>query len=508
MKQFPKISNEAELFTFLNEFEGYLRQKRETLSRLEYTKLIEKRLIPEIVPMQEELSALVSDPAFASIILAWDGQVEDPVLARRVGIWKKNLIHGKVDNHPEIMRLERELNDAMITYPYKVAGKESSLGAIRDILRTSPDRNLRHEAWLAKHAMSEELTPRLLELIALRNQVARETGFASYPDMTLELSGMSFSQVKKLLLELKEASDPIYHRVLADGKALLGLEEIEHWDLAYLLESLGGVDPVLFPKNKIAATLQKWALAHGTDLKALGIQMVEVDIPYNGLCFTLTEGEINILSNPADGHNSYRTMFHEMGHAFHSAYNRQTYPTFRHESGVFSESMAEVFGYVTRNVDWLREMGVNEEAILDLQKRLIAPWFHFLRERTAFALAEYEIYENPGVDPDAVLAQVECDVLGIAPVDTPRWAADAWYISYPIYWQNYVIADIIASQIHKRLREQFGGLHGHPEAFQEVQRAYIVPGNTIDWQERLLQHSGSDLSVDAIVEDLRVYLQD
>lgn len=506
-KCFPVIHTEDELLTFLNAFEKEFQEKREVISKLEYTQLLEKKINPDIARLQKELTTIVGNPAFENLIREWDGRVADSILQRRLTLWLKNLTQGKVRNHPEIMRLQRELNDTMVTYPYTLRGEKSDLGTLKDILRTSPDAELRKDAWLAKHAMSEAIAPKLAELIRLRNEVAQAMGYATYGDLLFSLEGMTFDDVKELLKNLTRDSDPVYRQILEDGKALLGLERIEAWDLMYLLETIGGIDTTLFPKSGIAGKLQSWAKAHGSDLPALGIEMVCTDIPYNGLCFTLREGEIRILSNPSDGHGSYRTMFHEMGHAFHSAYNQQEYHTFRHDSGIISESLAEVFGYVPRHTGWLQEMGFSEAEASDVQKRLVAPWFHYLRERTAYALAEYEIYENPSADPDAILARVESEVLGVAHDTTPRWAANAWYISYPIYWQNYVLADMLASQVHHKLSEQLGSLHGHPAAFIEVQNQYMVPGNTIDWQARLFKHTGSKLKADALVEDLKIYLK-
>lgn len=506
-KSFPVIHTEGELLIFLNAFEKEMQEKHEAISKLEYTQLLEKQINPEIAKLQREMTALVGNPAFESLIREWDGRVADTSLQRRLTLWLKNLTQGKVRHHPEIMRLQRELNDTMVTYPYRLRGDESDLGTLKDILRTSPDPELRKDAWLAKHAMSEAIAPKLAELIRLRNQVAAAAGYATYGDLIFGLDGMDFAEVKELLVNLTRDSDPVYHQILEDGKALIGLERIEPWDLMYLLETIGGVDTALFPKSGIRGALQNWAKAHGSDLSALGIEIVYTDIPYNGLCFTLREGEIRILGNPSDGHGSYRTMFHELGHAFHSAYNKQNYRTFRQESGLFSEGMAEVFGYIPRHINWLKEMGFSETEALAVQKRLVAPWFHYLRERTAYALAEYEIYENPSTDPDLILARMESKVLGVTQDQTPRWAANAWYISYPIYWQNYVLADILASQVHHKLRNQFGDLHGSIEAFAEVQKAYIVPGNTLDWQQRLLNHTGSKLKADALVEDLQIYLK-
>ncbi len=505
--QMSQIHTEAELLQFLNIFEEDLHNLRVKTSRLQFKKMVDKVKIPEIDELEMEFSQKISDPNFAELVNTWDEQVKDPNLQRRLSLWKKMLIKSTVIRNPEVRALTQELGDVMITHQYTVAGEKSDLGSIKNILRTSPDADLRKAAWLGKVALSETLAPDLLKLIRLRNDLARDLGFANYLDFTFQLEGLTLPQVRGMLTDLTTASDPIYHRVLSDGQAQLDLPEIHPWDLMYLLESVGGIEPDLFPKDKIEGQLKRWGQAHHADLKELGIQIVFTDIPYNGLCMKITDGEIKILANPADGHTYFRTLFHELGHALHSAYNQQEHFIFKRDSGILSEGMAELIGYVPRHPDWLKDMGFDSETSLSIQKRLIAPWFHYLRERTANALAEYKIYEDLSQNPDHILAEMDHQVLGVTLDNTPRWAADSWFINYPVYWQNYVLADIVASQIHHTLNQRYGSLHGHPEALAEVRQVYYQPGATIDWQDKILTHTGSNLKADALVKDLELYLK-
>lgn len=507
LKQIPQIHSESGLQQFLNRFEAGLKVMHEQISRLHFKQLVEKAIVPELAELHRKQAAILHNPRFEELIHTWVSKVEDPVLKRRLFIWKNGLLEGKVNHHPEVMEVTRQLSDAMVTYKYQVAGEPSDLGTIKQILRTSPDATLRKDAWYARFAISESLAPRLLTLFQLRNDLAKEAGYNTMTDLILEMDGLTLADVRKMLTELTVASDPVYKTILREGQEQLGIEQVEPWDLMYLLETMGGVDPALFPKTNIAPKLKSWASDHGCNLESLGIEMVCTDIPYNGLCMTLADQEIKILSNPSDGHGSYRTMFHELGHALHSAYNRQDARSFHQDSGPFTEGMAELIAYVTRHADWLTRMGLKANEVQQIQKRLIAPVFHYLRERTAYALAEYLIYEDLTKDPDTILMEMEHEVLGITRHATPRWAASAWYINYPIYWQNYVLADMVASQIHHRLDEQFGGLHGQPEALAEVIRIYFAPGSSVDWQEKLLHHTGSKLCADALVKDLQFYLE-
>lgn len=505
-QQISRIKSEEDLVHFLNDFEANLRDHQEKISRLQFKKMVEKCQVPNLVELENEVSLQINNPRFGELVSTWQEKVADSTMQRRLAVWNKAVIQHSVKRHPEVRALTRELGDAMITHEYQIAGMRSDLGQIKNILRTSPDTKLREDAWRGKIALSKTLAPKLLQLINLRNHLAKDLGYTNYAEFTLQLEGLSLAQVKNMLTELTQASNPIYQKILIEGQEKLNLSQIDPWDLMYLLESMGAVDPQLFPKEKIIPALKEWSQIHHADLAELGIEVVFTDIPYNGLCCQIKPGDIRILANPADGHTYFRTLFHELGHALHGAYNAQKYFIFRRDSGILGEGMAELIAYITRKPRWLESMGFDQTDSLQIQKRLIAPWFHYLRERTANALAEYQIYENTTENPDQILATTERDILGVAFNLTPRWAADSWYINFPVYWQNYVLADLIASQIHQILDARYGGLDGHPEALAEIRQIYYAPGASIDWQEKIIQHTSTELRADALVEDLHLYL--
>jgi oligoendopeptidase F len=229
-----------------------------------------------------------------------------------------------------------------------------------------------------------------------------------------------------------------------------------------------------------------------------------MDIPYNGLCMTMHSRDIRILGNPADGHNYYKTGFHELGHAMHAAHSAPGSYILRREPSVFSEGMAEMLGYTVDDPAWLSHMGLDMKEVAGAGAQSMGPWFAYLRQRSAHALFEYEAYANPDADLDAINANIEAELLGCAVDASPRWAAEpnAWYSRYPVYWQNYVLADVIASQIHHDLRRRFGSVWRNQQAIAHIQEHYWAPGGALDWQEKLRSGTGEGLNTRALVADL------
>lgn len=502
----PQIHTQEELRRFLDDFEGDLFNLMKEISKLLYKQIMKKSVLPKMDELQEQFMNQAFNPHFEELLYQWDDRVEEPILRRRLFLLKRNFLAKRFYSNSDLIVLSKEIDEEQIKYQYLIGDKNVNIRTIKHLLKTSPDPLMRKQAWLAKNALSELIAPKMLKVIKLRNDLARESGYNTYADYMLKMDDISLKDVKDILLNLTSKTNVIYSKILADGQNKFGLNEIKPWDLTYLLDQMGINYSNHFLKSDIETSMQSWAIAHGANWDELGIRVVCADIPNNGSCLGLDDRDIRIVAKPIDGYNFYNIMFHELGHAFHIAYNRQKPMVFNQEARPMREGLAELISYVTRDPEWLKEKGFHSDELSSTQKRLIAPWFHFLRESTAYALAEYQIYENPKKNPDSILAQIEHEILGITLDYTPRWTTNTWYTRRPIFWQNFVLGDLIASQIQEKLKRKYGGLHGYPEAFKEISHTYYAPGASIDWQERILKHTGSKLKPDALIKDLQAYL--
>jgi len=494
---------EAKLRQILDELDRRIVDVHERLSEGRYRQYVEKRILAEVAEAQREESRLLRYPGLAETVRDWSRRsVDDPDLRRMLELWDRRLTLSQVSALPEISELQRELANTFVEHTYTIDGRAVSLGDIRNILRHEPDRQRRRHAWRALGPLHDKLARGLTRLVLLRNRAAQSLGRETYVDLTLEIAGSGRREVEGLLERLTADTDHQYHKLLQASAAAAGLEDIAPWDIHFLLERHGRVDPDLFPRDRIIDTLFRWAGDHGLDLEELGIGVTFADIPYNGLSMPIRRGDTRILANPANGLSYYQTMFHELGHALHATFVEPEPSIYRFEGGPFTEAMAEVFGYVTNDPAWLGWFGLRPADAARVRQALLGPWYHYLRQRTAFALFEYRLYDDPDGDPDRLLAETETRVLGCGVDASPRWAANAWYVNFPVYWQNYVLADMIASQIHAGLEQRFGGLHDHRDALDHVRTVYQAPGSSIDWREKLRHDTGDDLKVAALVADL------
>ena len=497
------VKTENDLVLYLNEIEARLEKIGQESGALSFDRFVDKQPKPRLIELEKERSAIVLDPVLNEVVNTWSERVVDPTLGRRVELWQNTLLGAKVAARPDVLKLTRELGDKIIAHKYNVNGELIDIGALRGILRANPNRALRQAAFESQAELSQTLEKGLLELISIRNLAAQEAGFANYVDLSIHLGGMSTEQVESILRELTAATDPTYQSIIRRGAEQLGIASVEPWDVQYILEQSGQIDKSKFPVDKINASLETYVQSMGyASLATLNITPCVVDIPYNGLCMGITRKDIRILFNPRDGFAYYKTAFHELGHALHSSLNAQEHLGMRRESGIFTEGIAEMFGYIPQHPDFLRSMGLSEAEVNEARQALLGPLFHYLRQRTAYCLFEHSMYKNPSQDLDVLLGQVESEILGCSLNSSPRWASNAWYVNYPVYWHNYVLADVIASQVHEHLRENIGDLYNSKAAFDYCINTYIAPGASIPWLQKIAEGTGYELQAKALIQDL------
>ena len=498
------VNNEEQFRGFLDTLETRLEELRTRISQLEYERMSTKRARPELRELRKSLAETMREPRLEELISVYRDKVTDERLTRRTELWHRMVRHQKVEGDSEVAKLGGELSDLIMTYDYPLAhNPEGTIADVRHVLRTETKRELRKQAWACTEELAVKLRGRMHALHHRRNEVARALGYANYADYSLDKEGTGLELCLNLLKELNAATQKEYAQLLQERADRFGIDQIEPWDTQFLLD--GGIDlpERYFPKSRITERLKDFSYLHGVPMDKLGVTPEYFDIPWNGVCMTVnSRKDARIICNPRDGYTYYRTMFHELGHGLHAVLNEQPEPIFAAEPSPSAEGIAETFGYFTRNPQWLLAIGIPEEELGKIMRALLAPWFFYLRQRGAFALFGLEVYMNPDRDLDQLLGEIESEVTGVRADSTPRWTANAWYVAGAT-WHNYIVADMVASQLHRGLRQRFGEPYGNPEAIDFLRERYLALGAAVEWRDKLKDISGEDLGVDALVGDLK-----
>ncbi|RJQ05349.1 MAG: hypothetical protein C4551_09660 [Bacillota bacterium] len=454
----------------------------------------------ELDDLYRERSEIMRDPRYVDLAERWKGRVRDPVLARKVEILSLEMLGARVNSAPEVYLLHNRILDRVISFRPVIFGRETSNSERGRILRQEADRALRREAWVSTAPLSMEVSTWTAELIGRRNELAREAGYKDYVHLALALASLARDEVVSIIDELETLSAGPYRSFLEKAAQDQGLGEIEPWDVSYLVEKVTAVPTDLFPRDRIVPSLEEFLKSFGREPGDLGIRIVNQDIPFAGLCMGIDPpSDVRILANPHDGHNYYQTLYHEYGHGLHAVFAGDNPQLFQEEPGVFAEGMAEVWAWFTSYPEWLRRMGLDEEMSRTVAKNQGVRMMARHRALAAEVLWEFRAYQNPRQNLTDLATAMESQYLLSTARPVHRWAASAFPAGYPVYKQNYILADLIAAATHRALRENFGEkVVGNPKVFDALRDTYWRPGAARPWRERLKEFTGRDIEARAL----------
>ncbi len=451
--------------------------------------------------LERQRSEVMLDPAYADLCRRFPPKsLSDHRLARRVTILDEAILSARVSAVPDVYTLQNEIQDEIIRFRPVVAGREVSNSERNRILRQEPDRSLRREAWMSIAPLSMAVADRTVELIRRRNALAREAGYADYADLALGLASLTRGEVLAVIGELEKASAAAYRSLLDEAARAEGLGTVEPWDVSYLTEKATAIPVEPFPRERIIPSLEAFARSFGADPAELNIRIVYQDIPFGGLCMGVDPPrDVRILANPQDGHNYFSTLFHEYGHGLHAVFAGENPQLLQDEPGVFAEGMAEVWSWFTYYPAWLRSLSLDEALVRSVTGAQALRMIVRHRSLAADVAWEYQAYANPGQDLTGLAARMEARYLGTPVRPVHRWAGGPFPSGYPIYRQNYILADVIAGATHRALAENFGDrVLGNPAVFAALAETYWRPGAERPWREKLKALTGHDLDPSAV----------
>jgi len=463
------------------------------------------------------------------------GLVKDPLLARQLEILFLDFQENQIDPGlmEKMVRLSNEVQETFNTYRGVVNGHKVTDNRIYDILKSSSDSNKRREAWEAYKKRGALVAAKVVELAKLRNQAARSMGYENFYSMRLKLIEQDPVEIKKIFDDLAAQTDEPFKKLMQRVNAALakryGLKPEKlmpwHYEDPFFQEgpAIGKVDLDKFFK--------------GVDQKALvtsyyqGIGLDPADILERSDLFSRPgkmphafctdidrQGDVRILANLNPTEMQTSTLLHETGHGVYSKYIDRKLPwLLRSESHEFTtEAIAMLFGRLTRNPGWLIAMlKVPADKIEPLandirfQQRLLM--LVMARWTMVVVNFERELYANPDQDLNKLWWDLKKRYQLLTAPDRPQgaadWASKIHIAAWPVYYHNYMLGEMMASQLHYYLARDI--LKIAPDKMDYVGRSEIgkfldekifAPGKSLRWNQLLIQATGETLNPKYFVE--------
>ncbi|OGF09160.1 MAG: hypothetical protein A2W00_12205 [Candidatus Eisenbacteria bacterium RBG_16_71_46] len=466
------------------------------------------------------------------------GGVGEPLLDRQLALLADAFRAHQIPSEliERTVRLEKGLESRFNTFRAEVDGARVTDNALREVLRESDDSARRRRAWEASKQVGAGVEGDLLELVRLRNQAARTIGFDNYYSMMLVLDELDEAELFGLLDELERGTRPLWERYRHDLDARLArrfgvaTDGLRPWHMSDpFFQEAPAVDVSLdaaFAGRPLEPITERFFAAIGLEVGDLLARADLYEKPgkcQHAFCMSLDRGDdIRVLCNLQPNEYWMSTMLHEFGHAVYDKFIDRELPWVLRTPAhtLVTEASAMLFGRLTKNAAWLtRYAGMDEGEALRMEQAIRRAIREQLLVQTRWCLVmchmERALYRDPEQDLNRLwwdLVERFQWVRRPEERDQPDWASKIHFSVAPVYYQNYLLGEMLASQLQRHLlKEVLGGRAEHPPwdrfvadpAVGDYLRARLYHGGRAhDWRETSRLATGERLGPAAFVSDL------
>ena len=230
------------------------------------------------------------------------------------------------------------------------------------------------------------------------------------------------------------------------------------------------------------------------------------------------EGDVRILCNITNNEYWMEVTLHELGHAVYDKFHDRQVPFLlrRPVHAFTTEAIAMFFGRLSRNPAWMQQM----LALTDRQRAQIEKvsgkyaqlkQLIFARWDMVMYNFEKQLYANPEQDLNSLWwRMVEKYQLVKRPQgrNEPDWAAKIHFTIAPCYYHNYLLGELLASQLHNHMTREILKLEsdknlshiGRRELGDFLREKVFEAGALYHWNEMIKRATGQSLTPEYYVE--------
>jgi len=481
--------------------------------------------------LQLEIRRIYSDPdEFAFLKRVRDSRrTMDARLTRQLDKLYYAYLQNQIE--PEllerIVELDSKIQEKYSTFRGTIDGKKVTMSDIYTIMTTEKDCWRRELAWRASKQVGNAIVDDLIWLVKLRNQAARKVAFDNYHTMSVVVGEQDVEELDHIFDELYELTNKPFaqlknelDRILADsyGIAPADLMPWHYHDpffqrtpLVYDLDL-----DMYYRDENVEALSEKYYASIGLPvddiLSRSDLYDREGKYPHAFSHDVDRRGDVRVLCNLQNTERWMETILHELGHALYSKYHDGKEPWLLREPAhsFATEAVAMFFGRLSRNAAWMQQMLALSEAERVRIEKVSRKYLQFQQVLFArWALVMYNFEKQLYSDPDRDLNNLWWDLVEKyqlvkrppGPADA-GWASKLHFTSAPCYYHNYMLGELLASQLHHHLVHKVLMLEsdenvsyvGQKEIGHFLRRKVLGPGALYHWNEMIARATGEPLT--------------
>ena len=374
----------------------------------------------------------------------------------------------------------------------------------------------------------------LLELVGIRNAAARDLGFENYYSMMLQLDELDERELFALLDELERGTRPLFETYKRELDARLSRrfgvapDELRPWhysDPFFQEAPAAEVDlDACFPGKSLEEITRRFFNAVGFQIDDLLARADLYEKPgkcQHAFCLSVDHRQdIRVLCNLRPTERWMSTMLHEFGHAVYDQTVDPALPFLLRAPAhtLTTEASAMLFGRLSKNAAWLslyagmpaEEAGRAAAAVARAIRGQL-----LVQTRWCLVMCHMEraLYRDPAQDLDRLWWDLVERFQSLTRPEGrkgPDWASKIHFSVAPVYYHNYMLGEMMASQLQRHIQREVLGNGADvwnryvtsPAVGGFLQSSLYRSGRLADWRETLRRATGGTLSPLALVEDL------
>ncbi len=417
--------------------------------------------------------------------------IDDSVLKRQLEILSLLYQAKQVDENKlqAVISLQNKIESEFSIFRAELNGKKVTENDIKEILANSTSSDEVQEVRLAGKTVGNAVFSDVIQIVKMRNEIAKELWYNNYHEMSLMLDEQNPEEISQLFDELDVLTRDAFikEKELVDiylaNKFSIKKEELmpRHYQDPFFQEApkIYSTNIDYYYKDKDIVELSRSYyndLGMSVDDILSNSDVYEREGKYQHACCIHIDkmGDVRIVCNIKQNAKRMSTQLHELWHAVYDKYLDFTIPyILRDPAHTFTtEAIAMMFGRFATNPQWIQDMiWISDDEKLKISNNcfdtLRLEQLVFSRRAQVMYRFEKSMYEDPTQDLNILRRDlVEKYQMLQRPKgrDTPDRASKIHVSCYPCYYHNYLLWELLASQIYYHIIENV--LHSSEYQFQ------------------------------------------
>ncbi len=440
--------------------------------------------------------------------------IEDKITARELKLFYYAYLsyQGDYKLMEEITKKVTATEQKFNTFRAKIGNKEYTENEIKAILKDGKNNKEAKKAWEAIKVQGAIVEKEVLEIVKLRNKLARSLGFRDYYEFALEVGEQKEKEIEEIMDHLDKLTEQPFKKLKEEMDSFLSKrykikkEELGPWNYGDPFFQEGPeiyeVDLDSYYSEDIVEKAKAYYKSIGLNVEGILSRSDLYEKPgknQHAYCTDIDrQGDVRTLQNLKNSERWMETLLHELGHGLYSENHDKKLPFILRDSAHLftTEAIAMLFGRMSRNSEFLRnyckvsekeaeQIKEDTRKLLRLKELLCSRWIQVMFR------FEQQLYRNPEQD----LRKLWWDLVKKYQLidfsrDAPDWASKYHIVSAPVYYHNYLLGELLASQIHNYIAKNFtkdpdSDYTGHKEVGEYLIENIFAPGTRYRWDEMI-----------------------